>query len=179
MEGYLRLWIPDSWVEYSCLQLCCRNCLYSLHSRFPSFVLLWVWVHTLGPQKSRLCMDASPHQRPGRFLDIIGRDSSVSKSRRFHVTHLSVSSSLLCSAREVFGLIQSVNILVILNLTGYMLTIFRFGFIHLRCILQIPSKRSVHFLKSWTSTDYFSNSTGSSATNRRFFSDIVTLTCIF
>ena len=36
---------------------------------------------------------------------------------------------------------------------------------HLRCILWIPLKYSVNVLKSWTST-------GSSATNRRFFPDI-------
>ena len=50
--------------------------------------------------------------------------------------------------------------------------IVRFCFVHLRCILQIPLKWLVYFLRSWTSTGYISNSTGSSATNRRFFADI-------
>jgi hypothetical protein len=39
--------------------------------------------------------------------------------------------------------------------------IFQTCFIHLRHILQIPLKRSVNFLKCWTSTGYSSNSTDS------------------
>ena len=50
--------------------------------------------------------------------------------------------------------------------------IFRFCFIHLRYILLIPLKWSVILLKSPTSTIYFSNSTGSSVSNRQFFPDI-------
>ena len=46
------------------------------------------------------------------------------------------------------------------------------AFIHLRYILWIPLEWLVNCLNSWTSTGYFSNSTGSSATNRRFFPDI-------
>ena len=53
-----------------------------------------------------------------------------------------------CSAREVFGHIESVKILVILNSTGYMLTSSGFdAFIHLRYILWIPLKRSVILLE--------------------------------
>ena len=36
------------------------------------------------------------------------------------------------------------------------------SFLYSRHILQIPLKRSVYFLKCWTSTNYSSNSTGSS-----------------
>ena len=43
--------------------------------------------------------------------------------------------------------------------------ILRFSYINLRYIPQIPLKCSVILLKSWTSTGYFSNSTGSSVTN--------------
>jgi hypothetical protein len=46
--------------------------------------------------------------------------------------------------------------------------IHRFFLIKLGYILQIPLKWSVIFLLSWTSTSYFSNSTGSSVTNCRF-----------
>ena len=46
------------------------------------------------------------------------------------------------------------------------------SFIKLGYILWIPLKWSVNFLKSPTSTCHFSNSTGSSATNRRFFTDV-------
>ena len=46
--------------------------------------------------------------------------------------------------------------------------ILRFSFIKLGYILWIPLKWSVSFLQSWTSTGYFSNSTGSSVTNCRF-----------
>ena len=46
--------------------------------------------------------------------------------------------------------------------------ILRFSFIKLGYILQIPLKWSVIFLQSWTSTGYFSDSTGSSGTNCRF-----------
>ena len=48
--------------------------------------------------------------------------------------------------------------------------IFRFCFIHLRYILlYIPVKESIILLKSRTSTSYFSHSTSTSVTNRRFF----------
>ena len=40
--------------------------------------------------------------------------------------------------------------------------ILRFSFINVKYILKIPRKRSVNLLQSWTSTGYFSNSTGSS-----------------
>ena len=43
-------------------------------------------------------------------------------------------------------------------------------------ILQIPLKWSVNFLQSWTSTGYFSNSTGSFVTNCRF-SPIIGVKC--
>ena len=50
---------------------------------------------------------------------------------------------------------------------------FRVCCIRLKCILlQIPLKWLVILLKSWTSTSYFSNSTGSSVTNHRLFPDI-------
>ena len=88
-----------------------------------------------------------------------------------------------CSAREVFGHIESVKIIVILNPTGYMLTSSGFdAFINLRYILWIPLKWRVILQKSWTSTGYSLNSTGSSATNRRFFPDmglhVITCPCI-
>jgi hypothetical protein len=52
--------------------------------------------------------------------------------------------------------------------------ILRFSFIKLEYILQIPLKWSVIFLQSWwTSTGYFSNSTGSFVTNCRFSPIIV------
>ena len=50
----------------------------------------------------------------------------------------------------------------------------QFSFIKLRYILEIPLKWSVIFLQSWTSTGYFSNSTGSSVTSCRFSPIIVT-----
>ena len=50
--------------------------------------------------------------------------------------------------------------------------IFRFCLIHLRYIRQIPLKRLVNFMMSPTLTYYYSNSTGSSATNYQFFPDI-------
>ena len=46
--------------------------------------------------------------------------------------------------------------------------ILRFSLIKLRYIMQIPLKWSVSLLHSWTSTGYFSNSTGSFVPNRRF-----------
>ena len=46
--------------------------------------------------------------------------------------------------------------------------ILRFSFIKLGYILQIPLKWSVIVLQSWTSTGYFSNSTGSFVTKCRF-----------
>ena len=46
--------------------------------------------------------------------------------------------------------------------------VLRFAFIKLGYILQIPLQRSVIFLQSWSSTGYFSNSTGSSVTKCRF-----------
>ena len=46
--------------------------------------------------------------------------------------------------------------------------ILRFSFTKLGYILWIPLKWSVIFLHSWTSTDYFSNSTSSFVTNCRF-----------
>ena len=49
--------------------------------------------------------------------------------------------------------------------------IFQFWFMHSRYILQIPLKWYVILLKSRTSTGYFSNSTGSSVTNRQFSLD--------
>ena len=73
----------------------------------------------------------------GKFLGIVGQDSSDSKSNWLHVD------------------------------------VFRFCFNHLRYILEIPLKWSVPFLQSWTSTGYSSNSSGSSATNRWFFPDII------
>ena len=50
--------------------------------------------------------------------------------------------------------------------------VFQFCLFYLRYILLIPPKRLENFLKSWTSTVYFSYSTGSSATNRQFFPNI-------
>jgi len=80
--------------------------------------------------------------------------------------------SIWFSAREVFGHSRSRS-LVILNSTGYMLTSSGFALIHLRYILlEIPLKRLVIVRKSPTLTAYFSNSTGSSITNRRFSPDI-------
>ena len=68
----------------------------------------------------------------GRFLDIIGWDPSVCKSKWLHVDILQVT------------------------------------FVKLGYILEIPLKWSIIFLQSWTSTGYFSNSTGSFVTNCRF-----------
>ena len=45
---------------------------------------------------------------------------------------------------------------------------FRLLFINSWYILYIPPKQWAILLKSWTSTSYFSNSTGSSITNGRF-----------
>ena len=50
--------------------------------------------------------------------------------------------------------------------------ILRFSFINLMYILLIPLKWSVIFLQSWTSSAYFSNSTGSFVTNCRFSPNI-------
>ena len=73
------------------------------------------------------------------------------------------------SAREVVRHIQLVKITMILNQTGYMLTSSGFSFIHLKHNLQISLKRLAILLKFRTSTGhYFSNSTGSSTTNRWF-----------
>ena len=56
--------------------------------------------------------------------------------------------------------------------------ILRFSFIKLGHILYIPLKWWVIFLQSWwTSTVHFSNSTGSSATNCRFFAIIAGYMC--
>ena len=49
-----------------------------------------------------------------------------------------------------------------------MLTSFGFAFTNSRCILYIPLLRSVILLKSWTSTGFFSNSSGSSVTSSQF-----------
>ena len=48
---------------------------------------------------------------------------------------LLINSSIHISAREVFGHIESVKILVILNPTGYMFTSSGSSFHHLRYIL--------------------------------------------
>ena len=85
------------------------------------------------------------------------------------------------SAQEGFGRIESVKILVILNLIGYMLTSSGFdAFIHLSIkafdfiILFYRffwNDREFILLKSrWTSTGHFLDSTGSSVTNRSTFS---------
>ena len=47
--------------------------------------------------------------------------------------------------------------------------IFWFCFIHLTYVLYFPLKWLTILVKSWAPTSYFSNSTGSSITNRRFF----------
>ena len=47
--------------------------------------------------------------------------------------------------------------------------ILRVSFIKVGYILWIPLECTVIFLRSWTSTGYFSNSTGSFVTNCRFF----------
>ena len=53
--------------------------------------------------------------------------------------------------------------------TGLHVDVLRFSFIKLGYILKIPLIWSVIFLQSWwTSTGYFSNSTGSFVTNCRF-----------
>ena len=49
----------------------------------------------------------------------------------------------------------------------YHFDIFQLYFIHLRYILLMPLKWLLNFLKSQTSTDYFSNSINSLATSRR------------
>ena len=54
----------------------------------------------------------------------------------------------------------------------HVVDILRFFFIDLRYIPQILLKWSAILLKSPTSTGCFSNSTGSSVTNRRFFPDM-------
>jgi hypothetical protein len=68
---------------------------------------------------------------PWKFLSIIGRDPSVSKSNRLQVV------------------------------------VFRFSFIHSSFTPYIPLEWGVILRKSWTSTGYFSNSTGSFVTNHR------------
>ena len=55
--------------------------------------------------------------------------------------------------------------------------ILRFSFINLGYILFFPLHWSAIFLQSWTSTGYFSNSTGSSVTNCRF-SPIIAVQCV-
>ena len=65
-----------------------------------------------------------------------------------------------------------------LGITGWDPSVYKFkwsyvdnllvSFIKLGYILKIPLKWSVNFLQSWTSTGYFSNSTGSFVTNCRF-----------
>ena len=69
---------------------------------------------------------------------------------------------------KFLGITQSVKILVILNIDGYMLTSSGFAFIHLRYILIcIDSSKMIG--NSPTSTGYFSNSTSTYVTNHRFF----------
>ena len=69
-------------------------------------------------------------------------------------------------------ILELVKILETLTPTGYMLASSGFASFMWGIIYRFLLKWSVNFWKSWTSTGYFSNSTGSSATNRRFFPDI-------
>ena len=67
---------------------------------------------------------------------------------------------------EIFGIIgQNPSVS---KSTRLRVVIFRFLVTNWRYILQIPLKRQVDFPKSWTSTGYFSNSTDSAGTCRRF-----------
>ena len=60
--------------------------------------------------------------------------------------------------------------LVILNPTGYMLDIFRVCFHSLDVISSIDSSKMINnFLEVSNFNQLFSNSTGSSVTNRQFF----------
>ena len=54
------------------------------------------------------------------------------------------------------------------NPDRFHVVIFRLFFIDLRYILLISFKQSLIFMNSWTSTGYFSNSTGSSGTSGQF-----------
>ena len=78
-----------------------------------------------------------------------------SSSERESVKKLAAPQALLISAREAFGHRLS---------RSYRLHVDIFRFFSLRNILSIPLKWWVNFLKSWTLTGYFPNSTGSSAT---------------
>ena len=76
-----------------------------------------------------------------------------------------LQASLKSSDQEIFWH-NRVEILVFASPTGYMLTLSSFLLVY---ILWNSLKWLVIFLQSWTSTSYFSNSTGSSVTNCRFF----------
>jgi hypothetical protein len=72
---------------------------------------------------------------------------------------------IVTSDRGDFGA-QLVEIRVFASPTGWLhVDILRFSYINLRYIPYIPLKWSVFLWKSWTSTGYFSNSTGSFVTN--------------
>ena len=60
---------------------------------------------------------------------------------------------------------KPVQILVIARSTGYMLTSSGFILLNWGILNNFLLNLLVIFLQSWTSTDYFSNSTGSSVTN--------------
>ena len=70
--------------------------------------------------------------------------------------------------RGGFWALYSVGILVFASPTSYMLTSFDFSILIRDIFHNIPPKWSVILLQSWTSTGYFSNSSGSSVTNCRF-----------
>ena len=83
------------------------------------------------------------------------------KSKNEAYTKLSVFKSLLRNLLDIVGQDPSDS-----KSNRLHVDIFRFCFIHFRYIPQIPLKWSVLLLRSWTSTGYISNSTGSSVTNR-------------
>ena len=144
---------------------------------------------SLGPSRTTWSVNILPKSptSTGYFSNSTG---SPATNRRFLPTNgVDIALTYCCSTyshrsrgrwpvprKSVFGhTIESVKILVILNPTGcFLFTSSGFdASIHFRYMpLYIPLQRSVNFLKSWSSASYFSNSTGSSATNRRFYPDI-------
>ena len=135
----------------------------------------------------------------GRFLGITGWHPSACKSNRLHVDILRFSfiklgyTLYIPLQRSVIILQSWISTGYFSNSTGSFVTNCRFSLIidpsdiksnrlhvgtsqfcfHSFEVHSIgSSKTSGNFLKSWTSTGYFSNSTGSSATNRRLFPDI-------
>ena len=94
------------------------------------------------------------------FFSVVNKSLVVEFMAHRHKTNTAL---LYSSAREVFGHIESVKFLVILNPTGYLLTSSGFAF-HSFEVHSIDSSRMTSNSPevSNSSTGYFSNSTGSS-----------------